>query len=241
MLNVQNIRDELKRKFQAGEFVTDKSGVKTVEIVSANFIADEAAIFGEVTEYADRELEWYRSKSLNVNDIPFPVPAIWKQVADADGYINSNYGWCIFSDGNGNQYDAAVKSLVENPDSRRSTMIYIRPSMQTDFCKNGMSDFMCTYSTQHLIRDNKLHYIVFMRSNDAWAGYRNDFHWHKYVHAEMFKELQVTYPDLTLGDIIWNSGSLHVYSRQFYLLDHYIKTGKTHISKADYDKSYGLN
>lgn len=219
MDNVASIRQQLRAKYKAGEFVTDKSGVKCVEIVNASFIADERTIFGEVTEYADRELHWYRSKSLNVNDIPFPVPAIWKQVADEDGKINSNYGWCIFSEANGNQFEASIKSLIENPDSRRACMIYIRPSMQVDYCKNGMSDFMCTYSTQQLIRNGKLEYLVYMRSNDVCFGFRNDYHWHHYVHTEMLKELQVTYPNLELGNIYWNAGSLHVYSRHFHLLE----------------------
>lgn len=237
MDNVASIRQQLRAKYKAGEFVTDKSGVKCVEIVNASFIADEPAIYGKVTEYVDRELEWYRSQSLNVNDIPFPIPAIWKQVADEDGRINSNYGWCIFSEANGNQFDSSIKSLIENKDSRRACMIYIRPSMQVDYCKNGMSDFMCTYSTQQVIRNNKLHYIVYMRSNDSWAGYKNDKFFHDYVHTEFLKEIQKTYPEVEMGTMYWNAGSLHVYEKQFYLIDHFDKTGETSITKAEYDNT----
>jgi hypothetical protein len=103
--NVSDIRNEFKRLLLNGEFVTDKTGVKTIEIINASFIADEPSIFGVVNEeWNNRELQWYKSMSLNVNDIPAPIPAIWKQVATPSGEINSNYGWCIWSEDNGRQY-----------------------------------------------------------------------------------------------------------------------------------------
>ena len=89
-----DIRQEFARLYQKSEFVIDKSGVKTIEIVGASFWANSSLIFGAVNEeYVQRELDWYKSQSLNVNDIPGGPPAIWKQVADSEGYINSNYGW----------------------------------------------------------------------------------------------------------------------------------------------------
>lgn len=240
MTNCESIRSALGEKLLNGEFVTDKSGVKCIEIINASFIADEPAIFGEVNEYAERELIWYKSTSLNVNDIPPPVPAIWKQVATPDGFINSNYGWCIWSERNGLQYLCAFAELARNRDSRRATMIYTRPEMQSDYNKGGMSDFMCTYAAQVFIRNNKLHYCVYMRSNDAWAGYRNDKYWHVYVHNEMLNDLKklVGFEDLELGAMYWNAASLHVYERQFYLLDHYNKTGEIHITKDEYRMLY---
>lgn len=240
MDSIQLIRLKLRNKYLNEEFVTDKSGVKCVELINAAFIADEPAIFGQVTEYAERELVWYKSQSLNVNDIPAPVPVIWKQVATKDGFINSNYGWCIWSEENGYQFKHAIKELVANPFSRRASMIYTRPSMHYDFNKDGMSDFMCTYSVQLFIRDNKLDYCVYMRSNDAWAGYRNDKYWHDYVHNEVLNELKKhpKFENLELGTMYWNAASLHVYENQFYLLDHYASTGEIHITKADYEKGF---
>ena len=34
---------------------------------------------------------------------------IWKQVASTDNLVNSNYGWCIFSIENGEQYKECFK------------------------------------------------------------------------------------------------------------------------------------
>lgn len=237
---VQDIREEFIRLLANKETVRDKSGVEVVEIINASFIADEESIFGEVNQdYVKRELEWYRSMSLNVNDIPGGPPAIWKQVADKDGFINSNYGWMVYSEKNGNQFVKAGEELIKNPFSRRAAMIYNRPSMHEDYNKNGMSDFCCTFSHQYFIRDGQLHVCVFMRSNDGWAGYRNDFAWAKYVQNYLLGYINNRASSAYgLGNIYWNAASLHIYDRQFYLIDHYSKTGQNHINKREYDEKY---
>ena len=211
---VSDIRNTLYRKLITKEYVTDKTGVKTLEIMNASFIADQPSIIGKVNEdYVERELAWYKSQSLNVNDIPGETPAIWKAVATEDGYINSNYGWCIWSDENHNQYTNVLDELKKNPDSRRANMIYTRPTIHSDYNRNGMSDFMCTNNVQYLIRNGELNALVYMRSNDAVFGYKNDWAWQKYVLDSLCKELNVP-----IGQIYWNVSSLHIYERHFGLL-----------------------
>lgn len=213
-LKTSDIRKEFIRKLCNNEYVTDKTGVNTLEIMGGTFIADEPAIFGEVNwDYVQREIEWYESCSRNVNDIPGKTPAIWEQVSDKDGMINSNYGWCIFSPENGSQYTHCVNALKNDPDTRRAIMIYTRPSMQVDYNTNGMSDFMCTNAVQYLQREGDLHAIVQMRSNDAIFGYKNDRAWQDYVLGMLADEV-----GYRKGNIYWNASSLHVYERHFNLV-----------------------
>lgn len=241
MKTVHNIRHEFARLYKEKKYVTDKSGVKTLEIMGANFWANSPLIFGAVNEdYVQRELQWYKSQSLNVNDIPGGTPAIWKQVADKEGFINSNYGWCIFSEENNNQFSNVLNELIECPDSRRASMIYTRPTMWGDHNKNGRSDFMCTNTVQYMIREGRVYAIVNMRSNDAWAGYRNDYAWQYYVLEKLVLELQTRGHYYTRGEIYWNAGSLHIYERNFYLVDHYIRSGELSITKERYDELYSL-
>jgi thymidylate synthase len=228
----QTIRNEFAKKYAAGEIVRNDtgslSGADTVEIIGASFIADEDSIFDEPNaDYIARELEWYRSASLNVNDIPGGTPKIWQAVSDADGFINSNYGYLVFDAANGAQYDHVLLTLLKSPSSRRATMIYTRPTMHTDFNANGMQDFVCTNAVQFLIRDNKLHAVVQMRSNDAWAGYRNDYAWQRYVQTKLLKDLNdLREQPYEAGDIHWQVASLHVYQKQFHLIENYIATGE---------------
>jgi thymidylate synthase len=238
---IHDIRTEFARLYNESKFVTDKTGVKTLEIMNASFIASDPLIFGSVNEgYVQRELDWYRSQSLNVNDIPGETPQIWKQVSDRDGFINSNYGWCIFSSENNDQFYHAVTELENSPDSRRAVMIYTRPTMWGDHNENGRSDFMCTNAVQYMIRDGKVHAVVQMRSNDVVFGYRNDYAWQSYVIDKVIETLKQRGKPYERGKIFWNVGSLHVYERHFYLVDHFSKTRETTITKEEYDKRYAV-
>ena len=227
MLTTNDIKEIFINKYNAGDFRILYNGeVKTIEMQNAHFIADKDYIIREPNyDYASREIEWYKSQSLFVEDIPGKTPVIWEQCADEEGKINSNYGWCIWSNENGNQYKSCIRSLIKDPYSRQACMLYIRPSMQKDANKNGMHDFMCTYSVQCFLNDDietggyKLKYIVNMRSNDAVFGYCNDVLWHKFVANKMIEDLQTKLnKQVKLEHIEWNAGSLHVYERHFKYL-----------------------
>lgn len=242
-MNVAQIRQEFIRKYRSEEFVTDKTGVRMLEIVGASFIADENYIFGKPNEdYIKRELEWYKSQSLNVNQIPPPVPKIWQKVATPDGRINSNYGYLLYSADNGSQFSNVVNALISHRETRRAVAIYTRPSMHTDYNKDGMSDFVCTNAVSYMIRDDKLHAVVQMRSNDSWAGYRNDVAWQKHVLNEAVgcyngctSRLALDVVPITAGDITWQVASLHLYESQFKLIEDYIADAIDAASKIRYN------
>lgn len=220
MQKTKDIRIELARKLKDEEFVIDKTGSKTIEMIGCTFLADEDSIFGDVNwDYVQREIEWYNSQSRYVKDIPGKTPAIWEQVSSSEGMINSNYGWCIFSEENGSQYQNTLNELLNNPDTRRAQMIYTRPTMWEDYNYNGMSDFMCTDSHQFFIRDGKLHVHVRMRSNDLVYGFKNDRAWAEYVRSKLVYDYNKDSKDvITRGDIVWTAGSAHVYERHFHLV-----------------------
>lgn len=228
MLTTKDIRQIFVEKYKRGEFRTIGNAVqqsKTVEIQNANFLADSDWIIRKPNyEYFNRELEWYLSQSLNVNDIPGGAPAMWKACADKHGNINSNYGWVIFSEENGLQYNHCKWKLVDDNHTREAIMIYNRPSMQSDYRKAGMHDFMCTQNVQYFIneRDGQefVDCIVNIRSNDAVFGYDNDFLWFDWVLDKLSKDLtKELYRNIGKGMIWWNAGSLHVYERHFKFLE----------------------
>jgi len=84
---VQDIRQTFIDLFRNKKTVIDRTGAQVVEIVNASFIANEDTIFGTANDdWNERELEWYLSRSRNVNDIPPPIPKIWQSVADENNY-----------------------------------------------------------------------------------------------------------------------------------------------------------
>lgn len=227
---ISEITEAFKDKFNQSKFIIDKTGVKTLELIGTSFIANEPYIFGLPNyDYIQRELDWYKSCSLNVNDIPGETPKIWHQISDKEGFINSNYGYLIYHPDNGYQYDRTLEELRKNPFSRRAEMIYTRPSIHIDYNFNGRSDFICTEAVQYVIRDDKLHAVVKMRSNDVVFGFRNDFAWQKHVLEKLVSDLTID-----VGKIYWCAGSLHIYEKDFYLVDYFNTTGLNHIKKSEY-------
>ena len=221
MKTANDIRADLIDKYLAEDYVVDKSGAKTIEVLGESFVADENwLIRTPAYKYIERELDWYMSESLYVDDIPGTTPQIWKDISSDEGKINSNYGWCIYSEENGNQYKHVLRELRNNPNSRRASMIYNRPSMHTDFNRDGMNDFMCTFSNTFMIRDGKLisHYV--MRSNDAVFGYNNDYAWAKFVQGQLAYDLEVE-----VGDLIWTATNFHVYERHFDQVEALVNAG----------------
>lgn len=222
MLLIEDLRSELAAKYKAKKFVNG-----TVELVGESFLANQPTIFGAPNfDYTDRELDWYRSGSLNVNDIPGGAPKIWQQVATAEGEINSNYGYLFLDERNGSQLENVIRHLIADPGTRRATAVYTRPSIHKDWNWNDMQDFICTNAVQYLIRDGKLDVVVQMRSNDVVFGYRNDYVWHCYAQQLVISDLAANGMHVQAGSIIWNAASLHIYERHFWLLDQFIETGE---------------
>jgi len=231
MNNVQTIREYFINELRNGDFTQDKSGQKTIELIGASFIADEASIFGEVNQdYVQAEIDWYLQGSTNINDIDYgnQPPKAWQGAANKHGEINSNYGHLIFSDSYYRQFENALNELVWNQDSRRASMIYQRPSIWSDFNENGKSDFICTNAVTYYIRNGKMNCVVQMRSNDVVFGYKNDYAWQAYVLSEMVNqynqdkimEHEEASRDMQLdvGTITWQVQNLHVYERHFNLV-----------------------
>ena len=215
-MNIADIRSHFCSELFNENFTTDRSGMQTIELLGASFIANEESIFGKPNQdYIETELEWYESESTNINDI-YPdrdAPEAWQMTANEHGEINSNYGHLIYGEKYHNQYDQVVEELTQNPDSRRASMIYTRPSIWIEYNENGKNDFICTNSVSYYIRDNALHCVVQMRSNDVMFGYRNDWAWQDYVLRHLANDLETE-----VGDIHWQVQNLHIYKRHFHMV-----------------------
>lgn len=224
MLTVSDIRAQFRQEFEDSNFVIDRSGQKMIEILGASFHADEPAIFGHPNEeYIKAEIAWYESMSTNINDIykgEKEPPTAWQATADHNGQINSNYGYLVWSNRFHNQFNQVVEELAKNPFSRRATMVYTRPSIWEEYNEGGKNDFICTNAVTYYIRENKLHCVVQMRSNDVVFGYKNDYAWQKYLLNKVVDEYLDwnIFDELEPGDIYWQVQNLHVYQRHFKLL-----------------------
>lgn len=218
----------------------------TKELLHAVFVADKNYIVRKPKEpYQTNELEWFISQSRSIEDLKsFAgfIPKIWQDIADLDGIVNSNYGWCCLSEENGSQFYNAMKHLEKDKNSRRAIMIYNRPSMHKDWAnerivKSGfegfeigdyswhnmtnleysriLGDFMCCQNNHFIIRENKLVMTVHMRSLDAVYGYNADYIWFEWIFNKAVQYLKKTYEDLERGEMVIYADSVHVYERHY--------------------------
>lgn len=179
-------------------------------------------------KYVKAELDWYKSMDLSIiGHEGIESNPTWQSCCTKDEKkeINSNYGWCVFSEENGSQYDNCLEVLKKDKTTRNAIIMYNRPSIYKDYKRDGMHDMICTFMSHFFIRNNRLYMIHNMRSNDIRYGFIcSDLAWNCFVYQNMYEDLKSTYPDLEVGTIIWTSDSMHLYSRHFEDLKNFVKS-----------------
>ena len=83
MYTTEEIKELLLTKYEKGDFRilgggNDKQQTKTVELQNIQFVANKDHIIRKPNyDYAESEIQWYHTMSLNVNDIPGGAPTMW--------------------------------------------------------------------------------------------------------------------------------------------------------------------
>ena len=146
------------------------------------------------------ELLWYLSKNKDADYIKYYISQ-YSESAD-NGEIFGAYGPCLFDWDNVNQFAKARELLHTNPASRRAV---IQLFDHNDLVEQH-SDVPCTCNLQFMVRHGKLHFIVFMRSNDVYLGLPHDIFCFTMLQEIMARDL-----GLELGTYKHMVGSLHIY------------------------------
>ena len=195
--------------------------------------------FSTPKKYVKAELDWYKSMDLSIiGHEGIESNPTWQACCTKDEKkeINSNYGWCVFSEENGSQYDNCLEVLKKDKTTRNAIIVYNRPSIYKDYKRDGMHDMICTMYSHFFIRNNKLMMVHNMRSNDIRYGFIcSDLAWNCFVYQNLYEDLKETYPDLEVGQIIWTSDSMHLYSRHFEALEKYFES-KNQFGETLYDR-----
>lgn len=83
-------------------------------------------------------------------------------------------------------------------------------------------DIPCTLSLQFLIRDNRLHTIVSMRSSDVWTGLIYDMFCFSVMSAVVAASIGA---DIALGECTITAGSSHIYAADFAKAEDILENG----------------
>jgi len=165
-----------KALFNVGFYITDPMDNKIIN-KERNWKLD----------YAEAEWQWYLSSDRNIaklGDLYGKVPEIWKRMADADGNVNSNYGWQWERT---SQLSIVVQMLKDNPDTRQAAISIYDAKEISDYT----NDTPCTYAIQFTILHGRLDMCVTMRSNDLWFGFCNDQYCFSRLQEMVSKRLNI--------------------------------------------------
>lgn len=156
--------------------------------------------------YAIGEYLWYESATNLLKPIQMFTKG-WDRMTDDGETVNSNYGHLIKSKYGFDQFDMCYQELLQAPQSRRAVIHYKYP---WNFVESPSKDVPCTLSQQFIIRDNELHSIVNMRSNDIWNGIPYDIFFFTCNQIKLAMLLNIK-----VGTYMHNAGSLHMYKRDY--------------------------
>lgn len=170
-------------------------------------------------KYIAAEFLWYAKGDLSDETIE-QYSSVWKNIKQpTKPYWNSNYGFYI----NPN-LQRIVDTLAYDNHSRRASVMILNNDILNE---SGSLDTCCTYAINYCIRDNKLISKVHMRSTDLVYGFCNDIPQFGFYQEVVFDMLKKRKPDLELGELMFNTDSLHVYERHFPMLNDIIKEIET--------------
>ncbi|MEP7764377.1 thymidylate synthase [Sanguibacter sp. 26GB23] len=149
------------------------------------------------------ELCWYLSGSNHAAGI-VPYLPDYQRFMEADGTIHGGYGPRLFGNGADNQVHNAISRLRKESSSRR---VVIQILDKTDMLQTRYHDIPCTSTVQFLIRDEAVHAVVSMRSNDAWLGLVHDI-----FAFTMLQEIVARDLGKAVGSYTHFAASLHLYA-----------------------------
>jgi thymidylate synthase len=106
-------------------------------------------------------------------------------------------------------WEWAIESLLTDKDTRQAVMHFALPEHKWV----GNKDQVCTLTGNWLIREDKLHLSIVMRSNDIVLGLVYDMPWFCSLMDKMLEELKPIYPTLKKGSYTHLAHSAHVYEK----------------------------
>jgi len=160
------------------------------------------------------ELFWYISCKQDLSSIQYYIPR-YDEYAEPDGTIWGAYGPRMFG-GERSQYEVVRDRLREKKDTRKAVIqLYSKDDILQEY-----KDVPCTCTLQFLVRDNFLHLVVYMRSNDVFLGFPHD------VFAfTMMQEIMANDLGCRLGSYKHMVGSFHLYDRDRAKVERYLEEG----------------
>lgn len=163
---------------------------------------------GTMAAYLAAEERLYASGELRASVWAEEASRFWGKIANADGTINSNYGYLVHMrrslPGDRTPWEWARDSILADPDTRQAYVRFALPEHQ----REGNADQVCTLHVNFVVREGRLHATAVMRSNDVVKGLAYDMPYFVSLLHRMAGEV-----GRPVGTYTHMAHSMHLYER----------------------------
>ena len=193
--------------------VKDKDEFLTKELIGYSFLVRDPQVDGYINElgldrqWIDNEfLERISGLKLNPGDA-YKLRNVW------DEFVHDGKFAYTYSERIGNQIIDIIKLLTENKSSRHAMIFIYQPEIDNPR-RGGKIRIPCSIYYNFFIRKegdtDKLSMIYNIRSNDFGTHFPYDI-----VLARMLQQNIALILEIPAGDLIYQSGSLHVFKKDY--------------------------
>ncbi|USX20942.1 thymidylate synthase [Oxalobacteraceae bacterium OTU3REALA1] len=162
------------------------------------------------------ELLWYLTKATELEYIDWFNAGKYNKESVDNKTVRSGYGDRLFNWRGIDQIQNVIDLLRARQSSRQAVIQII----DADDVASKEAAVPCTNTLQFLVRADRLHLVVSMRSNDAYLGFPHD------VFAfTMLQELVARTLGVELGTYIHTVGSFHLYDEHVEGARDYLREG----------------
>ena len=224
---MQNYLDLMKKILNEGEVKEDRTGTGTLSLFGHQLRYDLTKGFPLVTtkkvhlKSVIYELLWFLKGDTNVKYLQDNGVRIWNEWADENGNLGRVYGaqWRAWTRPDGkivDQIEQVVRSIKENPNSRRHLVVAFNPGELDQMALPPCHAFFQFYVSQ-----GKLSCQLYQRSADIFLGV--PFNIASYGVLTM---MMAQVCDLIPGDFVHTFGDVHLYQN-------HIEQAKLQLSRED--------
>ncbi len=161
------------------------------------------------------ETLWYLSADNKLDFIKYYIGRYKDESEDGES-IYGGYGPRLYNYRDTNQVQNIINLLTKKPSSRRAVV----QLFGAEDLANSHLEIPCTCTLQFFIRDNSLHLVTYMRSNDCYWGLPHDI-----FAFTMLQEIIARTLNVKLGTYKHSVGSLHLYESKHQLVRQYLAEG----------------
>ena len=204
--------DRYVKELMGVAFKVDKPLLRRDEVLSYLFKDPEER--KKILKYCKQEIKDRCSgKPLNPGNSYKIRPDMWNKFLEGTGRFSYQYAERLWTnDQLISQFKDVIDILKKDSGTRQAVLSVWNSYLDMDPNKLGGGNRVpCSLFYQFLIRNNRLHCIYQMRSNDFLGHHIIDLYCASGLMEYVVKELKDIYPDLKVGSLTYVCGSLHAF------------------------------